>query len=223
MQQLNLAGLTAGQAYTLVFDLLVLDSWDGNNTSNGPDLIDVSIDGTSRLRETLANTADVNSAQTFRASPGIRLQVVPTLTGIDSGRPGEDDNFYLRGSGFMEGASTITIGGVAFVDSATNLSPLDVSGARNDTLLMIAPRTLDGPIRITTEGGWAQIPASAVFGNQPASVFSAIVAAASAGQPANPARRRPSPARPSCCRARASPAARWCSSRAWTTPARSAR
>ena len=57
----------------------------------------------------------------------------------------------------MEGASTVTIGGVALADSATNLSPFDVTGVRNDTLNLVAPRTLDGPIRITTEGGYAQI------------------------------------------------------------------
>src|SRR5262249_12361547 len=53
-QTLNLSGLSAGQSYTLSFDLLVLDSWDGNNLSAGPDLIDVSVDGVSKLRETLA-------------------------------------------------------------------------------------------------------------------------------------------------------------------------
>jgi len=182
-QALSLSGLSAGQSYSLRFDLLVLDSWDGNNTSYGPDLIDVSVDGVSVLRETLSNVADANSAQTLRASAGIGLQVVPTLTGIDSGRPGEDGQFYLRGSGFMEGASSITIGGVALVDSATNLTPFDVTGTRNDSLTVVAPRTLDGPIRITTEGGWAQIP-GARFGAQPVSVFTGISAGAASGIPA---------------------------------------
>ena len=69
----------------------MLDSWDGNNPSAGPDLIDVSVDGMSLLRETLANYTDPNSAQTFRASAGVRLQIVPTLAGIDGARPGEDN------------------------------------------------------------------------------------------------------------------------------------
>ena len=184
-QTLNLSGLTAGQLHTLSFDLLVLDTWDGNNPSAGPDLIDVSVDGTSVLRETLANYPDANSAQTLRASAGIRLQIVPTLNGIDTGRPGEDEGFYLRGTGFAEGASTVTIGGVALVDSAPNLTAVfDITGARNDTVNIVAPRTLDGPIRITTEGGYAQIP-GANFGAQPVSVFTAIVANANAGTPAN--------------------------------------
>ena len=188
-QTLNLAGLTAGQTYTLSFDLLVLDSWDGNSTSAGagPDLIDVSVDGVSKLRETLSNVTAVDSAQSFRASPGLRLQIVPTLTGLINGRPGEDDSFNLIGSGFMEGASSVTIGGVTFTDSATNLTPFDVTGARNDSITVVAPRTLDGPIRITTEGGTAQLPAS--FPAQPASVLTGITAQAAngnAGNPANP-------------------------------------
>ena len=185
-QRLTLGGLTTGQSYTLSFDLLVLDSWDGANQSTGPDLIDVSIDGTSRLRETLANYPGTAEAQTFRASAGLRLQIVPTLTGLDGGRPGEDASFNLRGSGFMEGASTVTVGGVAFVDAATNTSPLDVSGSRNDTITVVAPRTLDGPIRITTEGGYAEI-AGAAFASQPTSVFNAIVASASEGVAADAA------------------------------------
>ncbi|MBX9717205.1 MAG: pre-peptidase C-terminal domain-containing protein, partial [Burkholderiaceae bacterium] len=180
-QALNLAGLTAGQTYTLSFDLYAIDSWDGNSTSAGPDLIDVSVDGTSVLRETLANYP--GGAQTLNASTGIRLQVVPTLSSISGSLPGQDNQFNLIGSGFMEGASTVTIGGVAFSDSATNLTPFDVTGARNDNMTVVAPRTLDGPIRITTEGGYAQIPAS--FPAQPASVFTGIVANAAAGVAGN--------------------------------------
>ena len=187
-QRLSLSGLTAGKTYTLSFDLLALDSWDGNNPSAGPDLIDVSVDGVSKLHETLANYPDVNSAQTFRASAGVKLQIVPTLSSTDSGQPGGDAQFYLRGSGFMEGASTVTIGGVALVDNATNLSPFDVTGGRNDSLNVVAPLTLDGPIRITTEGGYAELSGVSRV-SQPTSVFNAIQASASAsaGAPTNAA------------------------------------
>jgi len=47
-------------------------------------------------------------------NPGRLLQIVPTLTGM-SGRPGLEDAFELFGSGFMEGATTVTVGGVALV------------------------------------------------------------------------------------------------------------
>jgi hypothetical protein len=38
-QQLALSGLSAGQTYTLSFDLLVLDNWHGNNPATGPNMI----------------------------------------------------------------------------------------------------------------------------------------------------------------------------------------
>ena len=86
-QTLSLTGLTAGQSYTLSFDLYILDSWDGNSPSVGPDLIDVSIDGQRLLRETFDNQGpDIGAVQTYGASAGIRLQVVPTLTSVN-GRP----------------------------------------------------------------------------------------------------------------------------------------
>ena len=55
--------------------------------------------------------------------------VVPTISSL-VGRPGQDAGFTLNGSGFMEVASTITIGGVPYVDDVGN-ARWDVSGARN--------------------------------------------------------------------------------------------
>ncbi|MGE0642375.1 MAG: Ig-like domain-containing protein [Nitrospira sp.] len=185
-QTLTLTGLTAGQRYTLSFDLYVLDSWEGSDPFSGPDQIDVTVDGISLLRETLANSspfATATNVQTFGASPGIRLQIVPTLSGL-SGRPGSEDQFILQGSGFAEGATTITIGGRAVVDRATNLNPFDVSGVRNDTMTVVAPRTLDGPIRIATEGGYDEKPGPVFSAPTPTS-FTSITASASIGVPAD--------------------------------------
>ncbi len=154
-QLLTLGGLTGGQTYTLTFDLYALDSWDGEATSNGPDLFQVSADGVVLMRDSISNYS-VDNRQTFNASAPVRLQVVPTLTSVD-GRPGTDSTVNLRGSGFMEGASTITIGGIAFVDADTALSAFNVSGGRNDTYSLITPLTLDGKIRVTTDGGFAEI------------------------------------------------------------------
>ncbi|SCX42366.1 Ig-like domain-containing protein [Nitrosospira sp. Nsp1] len=177
-QVLNLSGLTAGQTYTLNFDLYVLDSWEGSHPTAGPDLIQITADGQQIFRETFANYyPNAQSVQTYGASDGIRLQVVPTLTGL-SGRPGSDSAFSLIGSGFMEGASTLTIGGRAFNGAAVN--GLDVSGARNDTLGVIAPRTLDGPLRVTTEGGYAQI-AGAAFGAQPTVLYTGLASLTNGG------------------------------------------
>jgi len=51
----------------------------------------------------------------FRACGNIPLQIVPVITSM-SGQPGLETFFTLFGSGFMEGASTITVGGVVLND-----------------------------------------------------------------------------------------------------------
>ena len=154
-QTLSLSGLTAGQSYTLSFDLYVLDSWDGTNPSGGPDQFEVSADGTLLMRDAFSN-ASLSNVQTYNASAGVRLQIVPTLTGMTAGRAAR--RVRSPGSGFMEGASTITIGGKALADSYTNQSEFDVFGTRNSDYRIEAPLTLDGPIKVTTEGGFATLP-----------------------------------------------------------------
>ncbi|MHC5112427.1 MAG: beta strand repeat-containing protein, partial [Planctomycetota bacterium] len=154
-QRLAVSGLTAGMDYTLTFDLYMLDDWDG---IAGPDFFDVIIDGTEVFHEAFANGA---GTQTFaRAESGSELlQVVPVIAGL-TGRPGLDSTFDLLGSGFMEGASTVTIGGTVITDVFTNdtsfgsgLLDGDVSGTRNGTYRLVAPLAVEGPIMVTTAGG----------------------------------------------------------------------
>jgi hypothetical protein len=121
----------------------------------------------------------------MNATPGIRLQVVPTLTSI-SGNPGSDSTFTLYGSGFMEGASTVSVGGVSFADNDSYNNPFDIYGSRNDTMNVVAPRTLDGPIRISTAGGYAELARAALPLIQQ-SQFNSISATALDGVPANAA------------------------------------
>ncbi|MEY2843574.1 MAG: hypothetical protein RI920_1611, partial [Pseudomonadota bacterium] len=188
-QSLNLSGLTAGQTYTLSFDLYALDSWEGSNTNSyGPDQFDVSVDGVSVLRESISNTA--GNAQTLNASAGLRLQIVPTLTGLSAlTGPASDATLYsLSGSGFMEGATTLRVGGLDFADAASNLYPFDVSGVRNDTITVVTPAALDGALRISTEGGWAELANTAAnWGVQPVVAVTALSARAGLGVAANPA------------------------------------
>ncbi len=181
-QTLNLSGLTAGQTYTLTFDLYVLDSWDGSSTNGGPDYFRVKADNTVLMQDTFANFA--TSAQSFNSSAPVRLQIVPTLTSTSNGQPGTDRSFNLQGSGFMEGASTLTVGGVSMPISFTNQFEFNVTGARNSDYQVILPQALDGPITITTEGGSAQL-ATASFANQPVSSFTGIKAAAQSGAAAD--------------------------------------
>ncbi|TAK56774.1 hypothetical protein EPO17_03720, partial [Patescibacteria group bacterium] len=124
-------------------------------------------------REPFANDSnDTRAAQTYGASAGIRLQIVPTLASL-SAAPGTDSAFTLSGSGFMEGATSLTVGGMVFTDPDSITSPFDVYGARNDTFNVVAPRTLDGPVRVTTDGGWAELPGF-VYTVQPLVQFSGI-------------------------------------------------
>ncbi|MHA4866064.1 Ig-like domain-containing protein [Duganella sp. PWIR1] len=180
-QTLSLSGLTAGQTYTVSFDLYALDSWDGS--AGNPDQLSVAVDGNTVFTRTISNS--VLQAQTVNATPGIRLQIVPTLESI-SGRPGQDDLFTLTGSGYAEGATTVMVGGIAVADPAANTYPFDITGPRNGSLSLSAPRTLDGPIRVSTEGGYAELPGSALPRQTPVA-FTGITAGAAEGQPADAA------------------------------------
>ncbi|WP_404710694.1 Ig-like domain-containing protein [Sphingomonas sp. MMS24-J13] len=183
-QKLNLTGLTAGQTYTLTFDLYVLDSWDGQN---GPDKFEVSADGNLLMRDAFANYS-TNEVQTFNASAAKRLQIVPTLTAITNGRPGTSElsTYDLIGSGFMAGASTVTVGGVATPQTLTNQPNNYVSGNANSDYRVTTGLTLEGPVRITTDGGYAEL-SGPVFGAQPAVAFTGIQASATGGAAADPA------------------------------------
>ena len=183
-QTLSLAGLTPGQTVTLSFDLYVLGSWYGSSTSAGPSAFQVVADGTTLLSDTFQNaTPPGGTTQSFGASAPLRLQIVPTLT--YAGQPGTDTAFTLSGSGFQDGASTITVGGVAVTDAFPG-TPLTVSGTRNGTYTIDAPLTLDGPIKITTEGGSATLVDS--FRPQRIPSLITIQATADLGMPADTAK-----------------------------------
>ena len=111
---LTLTGLTAGQTYTLKFDLYAIDSLDGETTTYGPDELLVSDDGKQLLNLAMSNyTSEV---QNFNGSATLPLQIVPTLTSMD-GSAGGDGNFDLFGSGLQAGATSITVGGVTLADT----------------------------------------------------------------------------------------------------------
>lgn len=46
---------TIGETYEIVFDLYVIDSWDGSSTAWGPDYFNVDIDGTQVFHQTFSN------------------------------------------------------------------------------------------------------------------------------------------------------------------------
>ena len=90
-----------------------------------------------------------------RAGTGT-LQVVPTLSGI-SGQPGVDASFSLSGSGFLEGGSTVSFGGVSFVDRYANQPQGDVIGSNDQLNGLVMRSAVERRVRLSTAGGWAEL------------------------------------------------------------------
>ncbi len=175
-----------GAQYRLEFDFYAIDSWDGEATSAGPDVLNIFVNGAQQFRESFSNYSQGN-VQSFRAAAGgsVPLQIVPLVSGI-GGRPGADPVFSLSGSGFMEGATTITVGGRSIVDDSTADAMGNVSGNNDQYYDLGLALSVEGPIRITTAGGYFEIPGPA--NSAPSFVeLSGITASAAAGAPANPA------------------------------------
>lgn len=182
-QSLTLNDLQPGQTYTLSFDVLVLDLW-----GNPDDVIRVTVDDQTIWREAFVNAINIGAdapVQSYGQSEALRLQIVPTLnsftlTTASSGIPA----YEITGSGFMAGASTLTLGGQALAAPFVGSS----DGRRNDRLGAIEGRLpVDGPLRITTEGGYAELTRlSNVTAALPARVTS-FSAVAETGVPANAA------------------------------------
>ena len=182
-QRLSLSGLTAGEEYLLDFDLYIFDSWEGSG-NNGPDFFNVLIDDEVAFQETFSNVA--GRAQSFQpiASGSVDLQIVPVISGIN-GRPGLSNTFDLFGSGFMEGASTITIGGTVINDQFTNFAEADVLSL-NSLYRLISERSIEGPITVETAGGSFQIEGP-TFAEPTFIQFTGIETSTTKGSPTNTA------------------------------------
>ena len=119
----------------------------------------------------------------WRLAGACHLQVVPVISGI-TGRPGQDAVFQLFGSGFHRRGKYIKVGGVTLTDTTTSSAGGDVVGNNTQYNDLAVALSVEGPIRITTDGGFFEIagPVNAT----PAFIeLSAITASAALGQPAN--------------------------------------
>ncbi len=171
-QALTLQGLTAGQTYTLSFDLVQRDA---DRRPSVTELFDVSLDGTSIMGTPPA------------ASAGLRLQIVPTIRSAELTTDDGTRSLFLEGSGFMAGASTLSIGSFVISDTFTDDDSW-IDSVANVGIEVNGLHVLDGPVRITTEGGHAEI--MPVRAAQAAVGFTGIIAntadpvspSASAGQ-----------------------------------------
>ena len=90
----------------------------------------------------------------------VALQIVPRITDL-IGRFGSDQLTTLVGSGFVEGAMSLSIPGRTFIDVTHESgfvgqgnNPLDGNVAENNTIYqLILPNAVEGPITVVTEGG----------------------------------------------------------------------
>ncbi|MCE9590652.1 MAG: pre-peptidase C-terminal domain-containing protein, partial [Planctomycetes bacterium] len=125
-------------------------------TGVAPDLFDITANNTRIFHQAFSNYS-LSNLQTYGQSTPKTLQIVPFISGI-SGMPGGEGLFTLSGAGFMEGASTITIAGQTLTDVFNDSRTGDEYGTRNDTYSgLVMPLSLDGPVKLTTAGGFAQI------------------------------------------------------------------
>ena len=148
-QSIELAGTNFTTSTQVVF------STRDNNGQTGTVAVAptaVSGDGT-RMQVIVPDLAETGPLSLAGGTGSVSLQVVPVITGLGGGWPGIDSPFSLFGSGFMEGASTITDRRHQLVDRYTNWVDGDVLGSRNSQFDLLAPLTVEGPITITTAGG----------------------------------------------------------------------
>jgi len=66
--QFSATNLTPGLSYTVMFDFMMIDSWDGNGPASGPDWFNITVDGTQVFRETFSNPA-FTSGSTWSGEP----------------------------------------------------------------------------------------------------------------------------------------------------------
>ena len=148
-EAIELVGTNLTSATPIVFPIRNIDGSVGSVTVTPTA---VNSDGTRAqvIVPDLATTGDILIGGSGSGSQ--LLQIVPVITGI-SGRQGTNGTFDLFGSGFMEGASTISTGGTVFEDVYTNPSTDDVFGARNSQYRLSLANATEGPITVTTAGG----------------------------------------------------------------------
>jgi len=176
--QAGVASANIGQTVTLT----------GSGLTGDDDVVFTTVDSSGNLREqTVSPTSvadDGNSLQVVvpstaitgqvrlaRDNVGILLQIVPTLSDVsmNAGNGFIGNTLTITGSGFMDSATTVSIGGIDIRDYSTSYLPyIDTASMA----ITVPNDAAGGPIQITTAGG-----TSAAFGPS----FSGITASAGSG------------------------------------------
>jgi hypothetical protein len=109
---LTLSGLAVHTSVTVDFDFFALDSWDGNDTSFGPDFFAVMNGGTVLFETTITNFSCTNCQSfpgPFPSSNNGRTGATPGISnlGFNTGFP---DGIYHMTQTFAHSTSTLTLG-----------------------------------------------------------------------------------------------------------------
>jgi hypothetical protein len=84
---------------------------------------------------------------------GVLLQIVPTLADVTMGAGAfTGANLQLSGSGFAEGAMSVTLGGQSIADMSRDLG-MNVFTNGTGINLNVPAGAATGPVRVTTVGG----------------------------------------------------------------------
>ncbi len=146
--ELTLTGLTPGAGYTVLFDLYVFDSWDGDDY--GPDTFRVWVDGTAVLDRTISQ---FNGTQTWTRPADVKGQL---------GFSGYEDSIFRRVPvTFTASASSVVLG-----FEGANLQSLDDEswGLDNVEVWANADRAAAGFVKST-------LPADGAVGAMAVDVF----------------------------------------------------
>ncbi len=155
------ASANVGQVVTLVGEGYVdgvtkvtLEAMSGGGTPYITTVLPDSVTGDgSSLTFTVPPEARTGIATIMSGGIGLNLQIVPEIVSITGGKGRFTD---IRGSGFIEGFTTVTFGPAQVVDGGpfTNdgIDVRDWSGS-NDRLDVTVPENGTLPYRIVTEGG----------------------------------------------------------------------
>jgi hypothetical protein len=162
---LTLNNLVAATAYVLEFDLYVFDTWDGDDTVNGPDYFNVAIDGTQRFHETFSNSngEPPDHPQSFPGAPeGGRRLIAFSSTAVDAIYRKIQIPFIAGGA-----SATITFSGQGLEPSPNETWSIDNVGVRRTLNLTPASSSVlpGGVVNFTATGGSGRLSYAIVQNN----------------------------------------------------------
>jgi len=146
---LTLPDLTPHSSVMVSFDLLIIGSWDGNNTNDGPDILNVDVAGGLKLLNASFNNGPTNSAALGQSYPeSMSGPMHPALTGaaetnvlgfvsVDGAAA---DSTYKYSQTFTHSADTLTLNfSASGLDTNLNLESWGLDNVQVRVIPLSAP------------------------------------------------------------------------------------